>query len=71
MEKVVRFICCKSYDFTDQNGSRVAGISCKCFDEENNCIIKVKANDMLDCQFGDEISVTCVPNGRYVNYVIS
>lgn len=71
MQKTVRFICCSGYDFKDKAGNRVVGISCKCFDEETKTIIKVKTNHLLDCEFGEEIVVNIVPNGRYINYQIA
>lgn len=71
MQMKVKFICCSSYDFVDKDGKRVTGISCKCFDEKNNSIIKVKSNRLLDNKFGDEIVVNIVPNGRYINYQIA
>ncbi|MCH5320863.1 MAG: hypothetical protein J1E36_03825 [Eubacterium sp.] len=71
MQKVVRFINCTSYDFVDKDGKRVTGISCKCFDEDSKSIIKVKTSHLLDKNFGDEVLVNVLFNGRFVNYEIA
>lgn len=71
MQMIVKFICCTSYDFVDADGKRVVGVSCKCFDENNNCIIKVKTDKMLDYHFGDDVLVDIIPNGRYLNYQVA
>lgn len=71
MQMTVKFICCTSYDFKDGDGNRVVGISCKCFDEENNAIIKVKTSHLLPNKFGDDVVVNIIPNGRYINYQIA
>lgn len=66
----VRFICCSEYDFMD-NGKRVQGFSCKCYDENSGKIIKVKTDKMVKAEFGTEIPVIAEPNGNYINYRIS
>lgn len=72
MQMVVKFICCSAYDFTDrETGERVQGISCKCFDTENKDIIKLKTDKMINAEFGDEIVVDVIPNGRYINYKVA
>lgn len=71
MQVVFRFICCNEYDFTDDNGRRIQGVSCKCFDENAKQIVKVKTDKMLDKVFGDEVLVNLVPNGRYLSYVVA
>lgn len=72
MQMIVKFICCSAYDFIDPNtGERVQGVSCKCFDTDNKSIIKVKTDKMVDYEFGDDVLVNVVPNGRYINYQIA
>lgn len=71
MQTKLRFICCSTYDFAGEDGSRVKGISCKCFDERSKKIVKVATKHLLDCEFGDEIIVEVVPNGNYLNYQIA
>lgn len=70
MQIKLRFICCSPYDFTDDEGRRVQGISCKCFDERSKKIVKVKTDKYIELDFGDEIDVDVVPNGNYLNYEI-
>lgn len=71
MQLTAKFINCEPYDFKDSNGNRVQGISCKCFDVVSNKIIKVKTEKMLPYNFGDDVTVDVVFNGRYVNYQIA
>lgn len=68
MQLKVRFICCRPYNFVDDAGNQVHGVSCSCFDEASNKIIKVKVDRVLDYVFGDEIMVNVVFNGNYVRY---
>lgn len=66
-----KFILSKPYDFTDNNGQRITGITCQCFDPENKCIIKVKTKHLVNAEFGDDILVNIVFNGRYANYELA
>ena len=70
MEFTMKFINCTPYDFTADNGMRYSGYSCRCFDTSNKKIVKVKSNKMLNYDFGDDVTVIAVPNGRYLNYEI-
>lgn len=73
MQMACKFICAKSYDFTDKEGIHVAGTTAFCFDPHKNVIIKVKVvNSAIieGLQFGDDINVDCIPNGRYSNYEV-
>lgn len=71
LQLIFKFILCKSYDFTDNNGQRVTGITCQCYDPENKSIIKVKTNHLVNAEFGDDILVNVVPRGRFVDYEIA
>lgn len=64
----VNFILSKAYNFKDEKGNQVEGVSCKCYDPSQNAIISVKTDKVLPYTFGQKISVDCVINGRYVNY---
>lgn len=68
MKYILKFICCSSYDFTDANGKRVTGITCKCFDEETGKIVKVKTAGLIPLIFGEDIEVVVKPNGNYLSY---
>lgn len=71
MQINMKFVCCSSYDFVNhETGERVQGISCSCFDESQNKIIKVKTTKMLNYKFGDDVVVNAVPNGKYISYEI-
>lgn len=71
MQTTLKFICCFSYDFKDDSGERITGITCKCFDEESGKIVKVKTNHMIDACFADEIIVNVIPNGNYLTYEVA
>ena len=71
MQITLKFICCSSYDFTDDEGKRVKGVSCKCFDPESKKIVKVKTDTLLDFDFGDDILVNVIPNGNYLTYEVA
>lgn len=72
MNKTVKFICSKSYDFTnEETGERVQGVSCKCFDEEQKQIISVRTKKVLDYNFGDDVEIEIKLNGKYVSYAIA
>lgn len=69
MQRTFKFICCSAYDFTNKDtGERISGIKCQCFDPEQKQIVSVKTDRMLNYNFGDDIEVDIVPNGRYVSY---
>lgn len=70
MQTTLRFICCSAYNFTDDDGKKVEGITCKCFDEKSKKIVKVKTNKVVLYDFGDDVLVDVVPNGNYINYEI-
>ena len=70
MELVMKFINCTPYDFTAENGAHYSGYSCRCFDTRSKKIVKVKSDSFIDLEFGDDVTVDCVPNGRYLNYSI-
>lgn len=70
MQTTLKFICCSSYNFKDDDGNRVQGISCKCFDEKTKKIVKVKTDNLLYYEFGDDVTVDVIPNGNYLNYEI-
>lgn len=65
MELCVKFINCTAWKFDGKEG-----ITCRCYDPNSNSIIKVKSSYMLDNVFGDDVTVKCVPNGRYLNYEV-
>ncbi|MDE6020475.1 MAG: hypothetical protein K2H01_05740 [Ruminococcus sp.] len=71
MQKVLKYICSSSYDFTDAQGKRVVGISCKCYDPESKTIVKVKAKHLVNAEFGDDVTVNVIFAGRYVNYELA
>lgn len=71
MEIVMKFINCTPYDFTADNGTRYIGYSCRCFDTQTQKIVKVKSERQLKNSFGDDVTVMCTPNGRYLNYSIA
>lgn len=71
MEIIMKFINCTSYDFKAENGTRYVGFTCRCFDPATEAIVKCKADHLLDYQFGDDVTVNAVPNGRYLNYHVS
>ncbi len=68
MKYVLKFICCSEYDFTDDNGKQVKGITCKCFDVETGKIVKVKTDALIPAEFGEDLEVTVKPNGNYLSY---
>lgn len=73
MQMACKFICAKSYDFTDKDGKRVAGTTAYCYDAHNKVILKAKvvnAAVIEGLQFGDDIDVDCIPNGRYLKYEV-
>lgn len=73
MEVAVKFITSKKYDFTDDRGQRVAGITAYCFEPKTQQLIKVKVrheNVIRDKNFGDDMTVLAIPNGRYLNYEV-
>lgn len=71
MQIKLKFICCTDYDFTDDNGKQVKGVSCRCFDPESGKIVKVKTDVMLYNEFGDDVIVNVKPNGNYLTYEIA
>lgn len=72
MKKIVKFIMSKSYDFIiEETGERVQGVSCKCYDPEQNQIISVKTNKIVDALFGDDIEIEIKLNGKFVSYAIA
>ena len=71
MEITVKFINQNEYDFVDDKGIRRAGITVNVFDTVSKKIIKVKSQHLLDNDFGDDIKVLCVPNGRFLNYSVA
>lgn len=71
MQKTVKFVLCKPYDFTNPDGERITGVSCQCFDPESKCLLKVRTKHLVTAEFGDDILVNIVFNGRYVNYEIA
>lgn len=70
MEFTVKFICEKSYDFK-QDGKHYAGVTVHAFDPRSNSILKCKANQFTGLNFGDDLTVYAIPNGRYINYEVA
>lgn len=73
MEIAVKFITKTKYDFEDKNGQRVAGTTAYCFEPKTQKIIKVKVkheNVIANKEFGADMTVFAIPNGRYLNYEI-
>ena len=73
MKFTVKFIVAQSYDFTDKEGRRVAGCSVHCFDQQTKNFIKCKLVNSAAIEgkkFGDDITVTCIPNGRFLRYEV-
>lgn len=68
MKYVLKFICCSEYDFEDDNGKRVKGVTCKCFDCETGKIVKVKTDALIPAEFGEDLEVVVKPNGNYLSY---
>lgn len=72
MTTQLKFIENHSYDFKDkETKERVQGISCFAFDPDGKKILKVKTNHLLDLQFGDDLTVNVVLNGRYADYEVA
>ncbi|MCH5315276.1 MAG: hypothetical protein J1E81_05130 [Eubacterium sp.] len=69
-QRELKFIFSKPYNFTD-NGKRVTGITCQCYDPVDKSIVKVKTNHLVDADLGDDILVDVEIKGRYVNYKIA
>lgn len=70
MEMVYKFINCNSYDFVDKGGVRRVGVSCNVYDPDTKKILKCKAKHLINLQFGDDITVNVIPNGRFINYEV-
>ena len=71
MELKMKFINCTAYDFTNEQGLRFVGFTCRCFNEADKSIVKCKADHMLNYKFGDDVTVVAVPSGRYLKYEVA
>ena len=72
MTTELKFIENHSYDFTNKKtGERVQGITCNAYDPDGKKIVKVKVKHLLDKQFGDDLTVNVILNGRYVDYEVA
>lgn len=70
MVAVLKFIRSSDYDFTNDAGERVQGVSCQCFEPVSKKIVKVKTDVVLDFEFGDDVEVNVELNGDRVNYIL-
>lgn len=74
MEIAVKFVTIRQYDFISKtDGQRVVGKKAICYEPKTKKVIEVKIkheNVVRDKEFGDDITVLAVPNGRYINYEV-
>ena len=73
MKLNVKFINARPYDFTDNNGKRIVGCNIFVYDFQSKEILKVKVVNPASIEgkkFGDDITINCIPHGRYLNYEV-